>query len=385
MIANLDQKGGLQNRYLTLAKNLSAGREVTIITWRARGQANPDIQGIRVIRVPSLVPFHREAPPLLAQLNVAFSVASAVLAAFWIRRRWSAVLAGGLNPEGLAAAILGRTLGRSFVLDTWLPGPLGNVARLERSRLAKMHKWLLSAASALTPGTEEVAQEMANAGFPASRIKMIRKGIDLDLWAPVGNVERIGARRRLGLDPAVKVLAYWGRFDLRQKRVDLLLDAWKLSEVRGWELVLVGDGPDRAAVEERAGDIEPPVRVLGWQEDATSIPHAADGFVLPTEFEETGIALLEGLTSGLPGLLSRTSMYERLQPAGVVLVDNTVQAWREAIRFITQADDVERRSLGAEGRAWAVSYGSSTELAAAFEKLLFPEESAEKEVPEGGR
>ena len=385
VLANLDQKGGLQNRYRTLTKDLAAGRQVTIVTWRVPGEARQDPPGVGVIRVPSLLPFHIEASPWLARLNAAFAVASAVLAALWIRRRWSAILAGGLNPEGLVAAILGRMLGRPFVLDTWLPGHLGNVARLERSSLARMHKWLLSAARALTPGTEEAAREMEEAGFQPSRIKLLRKGIDLDLWTVVEGPARRAARARLGLDPAVKLMAYWGRFDLRQKRIDLLLDAWELSRAEGWDLLLVGDGPDRVEVEERATRIEPEVKVLGWQEDVTSIAQAADVFALPTSVEETGMALLEGLVSGLPGLLSRTSMYDRLQPPGVVMVDNTVQAWSDAIRYITAADDAELRRLGAEGREWAVCYGSSTELAAAFERLLFPEDVTRPDAVEGGR
>lgn len=374
LLANLDQKGGLQNRYRSLARNLSATRPVTIITWRVRGRVPRAPVGVRVIRVPSLVPFHREAPPWLGTLNVAVAVTSAVVAALWNRRRWSAILAGGLNPEGLAAAILGRLLRRPFVLDSWLPGPLGNVARLERSKFARLLKRLLSAATALTPGTEEVAREMAEAGFPSAQIRLVRKGADLERWTPAAASERLEARRLLGVAPEVRVLAFWGRIDLQQKRIDLLLDAWELSDVSGCELLIVGDGPDKAKIEQRAETIEAPVGVLGWQEDASLIGRCADVFVLPTNFEETGIALLEGLASGLPGLVSKTPMYERMQPPGVVLVENNLEDWVAAIRSITSADKAEYRRLGAEGRSWAVSYGSSKELAATFEELLFPAE-----------
>jgi glycosyltransferase involved in cell wall biosynthesis len=45
-------------------------------------------------------------------------------------------------------------------------------------------------------------------------------------------------------------------------------------------------------------------------------------------------------------------MFSRRPPAGALLVENTAEAWAEALERLT-ADERLRARLGVEGRAWA--------------------------------
>lgn len=95
-----------------------------------------------------------------------------------------------------------------------------------------------------------------------------------------------------------------GRLVIAQKGQDLLLHAFAqlASHYPDWGLTIIGEGPDRAALEalarqlglvERvhfAGNINPPFGLLA----------AADVFVFPSRYEAFGMALAEAMACGLP-------------------------------------------------------------------------------------
>lgn len=67
-------------------------------------------------------------------------------------------------------------------------------------------------------------------------------------------------------------------------------------------LVLVGDGPEREAIEERAlaHGVREHVAFLGKRHDFAAQLRHADAFLLPSETESFGVAALEALSSGVP-------------------------------------------------------------------------------------
>ena len=92
-------------------------------------------------------------------------------------------------------------------------------------------------------------------------------------------------RRALGIADG----EVWGVFVGRltaEKGADVLLDA--VAGPSGLDGVLVvGAGPDRAALEERAGRLRHVrVRFCGYQEDVSAFLAAADVFVQPSRSEE---------------------------------------------------------------------------------------------------
>ena len=99
-----------------------------------------------------------------------------------------------------------------------------------------------------------------------------------------------------------KRILYAGRFS-REKGVMLLVEAAeRLSRegVTGFELVLLGDGPERSAVRARveAAGLADIVRLEGFQANIEPYYRAADLFVLPS------------FTEGLPNVLLEAAAYE---------------------------------------------------------------------------
>jgi len=179
---SFDARGGLQRRLENVAALAADHGPATVLTWRRglKWSRERRADGVEVIRLPALADWERDQGRALAIANTAVSVAVGTVAALLLRRRWHIVFAGGLNPEGVVAGIAARLFARPFVLRTWLPGPFGNVARLEGSPLAPLLRRLLAPASALVAETEEMGEELTAAGFDPTRIIVLDTGLDLD-------------------------------------------------------------------------------------------------------------------------------------------------------------------------------------------------------------
>lgn len=114
---------------------------------------------------------------------------------------------------------------------------------------------------------------------------------------------RAAARARLGLEPGAFVVAALGRF-VPVKGFDLLVEALPalVAAAPAARLLLVGDGPARAALEARARALGVGDRVLvtGATPDVAGHLAAADVLAAPSRNEGMGRALIEALALGLP-------------------------------------------------------------------------------------
>lgn len=145
-----------------------------------------------------------------------------------------------------------------------------------------------------------------DAAMRAGSVTIVRNAIDLARYR-FDDSARYSIRAELGLEGRF-VVGHIGRFDLRQKNQLFLLDAFaKAKRARGdLALVLVGDGQDRAQIEERVKklELERDVVLTGFRADIPALLSAFDLFALPSFFEGLGIVLIEAQASGLGCLAS---------------------------------------------------------------------------------
>jgi glycosyltransferase involved in cell wall biosynthesis len=359
-------EGGVRKRVFDLARSLAREQRVTILTWAQRPLPHRAIgaDGVWVVSAPSLLRWDRDHRPLFAAINTVASILTGLAAAALLRRRWTVACGMGLHPEGTLAALAARGA-RRFVITTWLVGPFGNAARLRRSASRRMVLSLLKGATWIAPETPEAARELIDLGLPPERLTIVEAGIDLTHFRP-----RPDARPALeanGKGPRLAV--YTGRFDLRQKLLDLLLEAWRTAALEDWELVLTGAGPDEAAVR-LAAAATAGVRVLGWQDDVAPLLAAADLFVLPTAAEGSPLALLEGMACGVPGVVSSIPELAARRPEGVLLVENDVSAWAQAFHQVDALGPRARRAMGDEARAWVEANADAVRSHARWAEVL---------------
>lgn len=141
------------------------------------------------------------------------------------------------------------------------------------------------------------------------------------------------------------------------KGVPILLDAVAALKERfpGLRLALIGDGPERAALEERAKPLGDTVVFLGYQsQDAVAEALAqSDVFVLPSFAEGVPVVLMEAMAAGVPVIATQIAGIPELVShwdSGLLVPPGDVPALTEAISQMLASAD-QRRVMGAVGRA----------------------------------
>ncbi len=139
-------------------------------------------------------------------------------------------------------------------------------------------------------------------GLPAERVEFIPIGIEIERW---NREDRAACRERLKLGQQV-VFAFVGRL-VPVKNVPGLIAAFldvQSQSAPESHLLVVGDGPERAACEQlvRSHPCGNRVTLVGEQSDTRPFLAAADVFIMNSRSEGTPRALLEAMAMGLPGL-----------------------------------------------------------------------------------
>lgn len=177
----------------------------------------------------------------------------------------------------------------------------GDVVQAQaESALGRARLWLMSRSIDIVVAlSEHLVDQAAGAGVDRNRLRLIPNGVDTHRYEPCTPLGRREARRALGLGEDDQVILFVGRLHAL-KQVDLLLEAWSnLPRSEDLRLLLVGDGPEREALEHRArrAGLEG-VRFEGEREGVSSYLHACDVFVLPSREEGISVALLEAMATG---------------------------------------------------------------------------------------
>ena len=151
-------------------------------------------------------------------------------------------------------------------------------------------------------------------------------------WAPPASWSKVHVVR-CGLDESFTVsdrpppprgrrVACIGRLDA-EKGHRILIDAAQILKRRNVEveLVLLGDGPERAALEEliAADDLAEQVRIMGWVdgESVRRVIASSRAVVLPSFAESLPVVLMEALALGRPVIATRTGGVAELVEPGV--------------------------------------------------------------------
>jgi glycosyltransferase involved in cell wall biosynthesis len=105
------------------------------------------------------------------------------------------------------------------------------------------------------------------------------------------------------------------------KRVDLLIDAFtglSAGSDRPVKLRVLGKGPEKERLEERAAELGMPVEFTGRlrREDLRTAMQEAHCFVLASEYESFGAVLIEAMATGLPVIATRCGGPESIVDAG---------------------------------------------------------------------
>jgi glycosyltransferase involved in cell wall biosynthesis len=215
-----------------------------------------------------------------------------------------------------------------------LAGPLADLRRSRRASFLRPFDVLLTY-------SRRGADEYAALGFPPDRIFVAPNAAAPRPVHPMPS-------RPEGFNGRPGIL-FVGRLQAR-KRVDLLLSACAaLPKELQPHLVIVGDGPERPALEALAKEIYPASEFAGARHGAELAPYfsSADLFVLPGT---GGLAVQEAMSYGLPVVMGQGdgTNDDLVRPAnGWQIVSDNLEALSRALQEAL-SDAGRLRAMGAE-------------------------------------
>lgn len=224
---------------------------------------------------------------------------------------------------------------------------------LRRPILAYLRRFHNATLATMVP-TEGLRQSLAAAGFDG--LQVVGRGVDTQQFNPV---QRSAALRAAwGVAPQAPVVACVGRL-APEKNLDTLLAAFAaVRSVRAdSRLLLVGDGPSRAALQASC----PQALFAGLRHGADLAAHyaSADLFIFPSVTETYGNVTPEAMASGLPVLAFDHAAAGELIHCGhnglLAPPNDTAAFLAQARRLVT--DPGLARALGAQARQTATTQG----------------------------
>jgi sugar transferase (PEP-CTERM/EpsH1 system associated) len=226
--------------------------------------------------------------------------------------------------------------------------------------------------------SREIEGYLTNAiGVPRRRISRIINGVDTQRFRP-----RVAEREKIAGspydDPHLWLVGTVGRLAAVKDQMTLVRAFAAAVRARGersepMRLVIVGDGPDRAKLEQavvREG-IEDRTWFAGPRNDVAEIMRGLDCFVLPSLAEGISNTVLEAMASGLPIVATDVGGNRELLSDGdngrIVPADDAA-ALAAAIGGLLD-DPTHARRLGAAARRAAVERFSVERMAAEYARL----------------
>lgn len=251
-------------------------------------------------------------------------------------------------PDGVAAALLAKWLGKPFVVTargsdiTYWPTQC-----LPR----KMILWASRHAGRNAAVSAALADEMKRLGFSGGAPAVLRNGVDTELFH---EEPRVSVRERLGLSGIVAVSV--GNL-IELKGHHLVIEALQnLPEV---SLIIIGDGPEAHRLKElvKRYNLESRVRFVGVipQTELRAYYSAADLLILASSREGWPNVLLEAMACGTPVVATRVWGVPEIvaaPEAGVLVDDRSAAALAQGVRHLLEAN-IERHHT----RAYAGRFG----------------------------
>jgi len=252
---------------------------------------------------------------------------------------------------GTVAAVLAKT-----------PVVIAHVHGLGRSRNFRrklMNFLLFKKINRIVPVAESVKEDVLknNWSVPEEKITVLENSIDYGRFADV-SISKEDAKRILGLASDAFVFGTVGRL-APTKGLSYLIEAFpKVKEQKpSAQLVLFGDGPCRAELEQQASNMScrDSIHFLGHRDNIEQLLRGMDVFVLSSVAEGMPRAILEVMAAGIPCIATEVGGIPEIisgNNVGILVPPKDSEALAEAMVNVANLTDekLEKQVVKAQNR-----------------------------------
>ena len=327
------------------SSGIAAGHDLTVVVSRSEISE----QGIPLKNFPPVGEF--ELPEYELQ-RLSFPPILAIVD--WIaRENFGEVIISTPGPLGLTALAAAKILGlrTAGIYHTDFPQYvriLTDDAFMETLTWNYMH-WFYSQLDVVWVNSEDYRKSWASRGIPAERLRILPRGLDIELFKPARRSAEFW--KRWGLRDGELAMLYVGRMS-KEKNLDIIVAATKrLAE---WRLpvrpIFVGDGPYLAEMKK----LLPDAIFTGYlrNEDLATAYASSDFFCFPSTTDTFGNVVLEAHACALPVIVSDVGGPRDLiddGEDGYITRANDAEEVADRIRRLCE-DEALRKSMGEAGR-----------------------------------
>lgn len=358
--------GGAGNASENLAKRFVAlHQDVVVMTVNFNDMPGDSVENkIRVIRIKSL----RQRQDRSGPFEQVVFLAAGSIGGINLLRKWrpDVILAFFGVPGGAVAWLIKKLSGIPYLVS--LRG--GDVPGFRPYDFAFYHRLigpLLHIVWKEAGGVVANSQGLKELAVNFDRnvdINIVPNGVDVGRF--VLNKDRDWDKPRL---------LWVGRL-VYQKGLDILFNALGGLSLVPWTLTLVGDGPQRNALEQIAikREIVDRIEFLGWLPKDELLRHYRDSnlFVFPSRHEGMPNSVLEAMASGLPVIASDISGNEELVIPGItglLVPPGNTNALKDTLLDLL-SDPVRRKQMGSAARERVENHYTWDQVAQKYLSLL---------------
>jgi glycosyltransferase involved in cell wall biosynthesis len=277
------------------AASVENGSALTVITSRAdsalTGIPLVNFQPVGEFELPEYELQKLSFPPVLKILD------------FIQRERFSELIISTPGPIGLTALLAARLLGlrTAGIYHTDFPQYVRILTddRSWETLTWTFMRWFYTEMDTIWVNSESYRQSWIDRGIPASKLRILPRGLDTQLFRPDLRHADFWPKRGAAADATV--LLYVGRIS-KEKNLDVIAAAWDRIRRPGLALAFVGDGPYLAELRQRLPDALFTGYLSG--ENLAMAFASADLFVFPSTTDTFGNVIIEAQACGLPCIVS---------------------------------------------------------------------------------
>ena len=193
--------------------------------------------------------------------------------------------------------------------------------------------------------------------MPAEKVAVLENSVDYERFAEA-SVDKAEARRMLGISPDAFVFGTVGRL-APTKGLGFLIEAFSIAkeEIPSAQLVLLGNGPSRAELEQQASktSCRDSIHFLGHRDNIEQLYRAMDVFVLSSVAEGMPRAILEAMAAGVPCIATQVGGIPEIfnsPEVGLLVSARDPQALARAMLELSEitGEQLEKRAEKASSR-----------------------------------